>query len=319
MDTLSPRSQPPSNAEETQPRRRWVLVAAGLAISIAVPYTCSRLFDRGDLPPLTVDLAPEGPAATATPAVPGAPPAAADARAIERSLASDPAAPVTATAPAPPATAAPASTAAAAAPSALSDASTAQAAAPNASASAAPSAQAALPVPPAAPGYYVGAPPGRDVPATRDGPRTRVDIATAPPGAVPAGPSSVSPGPIVAASPLCGDRSCPAGTVCCNASCGICTPPGGTCPQGYCGAPNLPVSVQCGMNTCNVGEVCCNASCGICTRAGESCSQQRCEGLQNPVSVQCGMNTCNVGQVCCNASCGICALPGESCSQQACR
>lgn len=32
----------------------------------------------------------------------------------------------------------------------------------------------------------------------------------------------------------CGDKTCPAGQVCCNTSCGICTPPGGVCIQMVC-------------------------------------------------------------------------------------
>jgi len=32
----------------------------------------------------------------------------------------------------------------------------------------------------------------------------------------------------------CGRRTCGAGLVCCNASCGICTPPGGACIQISC-------------------------------------------------------------------------------------
>lgn len=32
----------------------------------------------------------------------------------------------------------------------------------------------------------------------------------------------------------CGDTTCKDGTVCCNASCGICTPPGGVCIQLAC-------------------------------------------------------------------------------------
>lgn len=32
----------------------------------------------------------------------------------------------------------------------------------------------------------------------------------------------------------CGDRRCGSGEVCCNASCGICTPPGGFCTQQAC-------------------------------------------------------------------------------------
>jgi hypothetical protein len=36
--------------------------------------------------------------------------------------------------------------------------------------------------------------------------------------------------------PTCGSNVCPAGQVCCNASCGICTPPDGACIQIVCDA-----------------------------------------------------------------------------------
>jgi hypothetical protein len=35
----------------------------------------------------------------------------------------------------------------------------------------------------------------------------------------------------------CGPKTCPAGEICCNESCGICTPPGGACIQLFCGTP----------------------------------------------------------------------------------
>lgn len=34
--------------------------------------------------------------------------------------------------------------------------------------------------------------------------------------------------------PRCGDHHCGSGQVCCNSSCGICTPPGGFCTQQVC-------------------------------------------------------------------------------------
>jgi hypothetical protein len=34
---------------------------------------------------------------------------------------------------------------------------------------------------------------------------------------------------------VCGKNICAPGNVCCNVSCGICTPPGGVCTQQYCG------------------------------------------------------------------------------------
>jgi hypothetical protein len=35
----------------------------------------------------------------------------------------------------------------------------------------------------------------------------------------------------------CGPKTCAGGEVCCNQSCGICTPPGGACIQTFCGTP----------------------------------------------------------------------------------
>ncbi len=35
----------------------------------------------------------------------------------------------------------------------------------------------------------------------------------------------------------CGPTTCSGGDVCCNASCGICTPPGGFCTQQVCAQP----------------------------------------------------------------------------------
>lgn len=117
----------------------------------------------------------------------------------------------------------------------------------------------------------------------------------------------------------CGEALCPEGQVCCNASCGICTAPGGTCTKRACGMPYAPTSAACGPVTCNVGQVCCNASCGICTAPNQTCDKRQCEdAIQNPVSEVCGMTTCNVGQVCCNPSCGICTAPGAGCSHEVC-
>jgi hypothetical protein len=39
-----------------------------------------------------------------------------------------------------------------------------------------------------------------------------------------------------APGPTCGPNTCPAGQTCCNASCGICAPPGGVCIQIACEA-----------------------------------------------------------------------------------
>ncbi len=68
----------------------------------------------------------------------------------------------------------------------------------------------------------------------------------------------------------CGDTTCPPGESCCNASCGMCAPPGVACIQVAC--------EPCGNTICPPGKVCCNASCGICTPPDGFCTQQVCAG-----------------------------------------
>ena len=121
-----------------------------------------------------------------------------------------------------------------------------------------------------------------------------------------------SPGPRVP----CGPVGCPADQVCCNPSCGVCTPPGGACTKVFCGAPSSPVSSPCGINTCNIGDVCCNPSCGICTPPGGDCSKAPCEngnllpvgGALRPQHVQ------HAVKCAATRAAGVCAAPGEACS-----
>src|SRR5262245_50613762 len=54
----------------------------------------------------------------------------------------------------------------------------------------------------------------------------------------------------------CGSATCAAGEVCCNESCGICTPPDGACIEIACD----PGMTPCGPNMCGAGEFCCNES-----------------------------------------------------------
>jgi hypothetical protein len=76
----------------------------------------------------------------------------------------------------------------------------------------------------------------------------------------------------------CGDVTCSAGLVCCNASCGTCVEPDGSCTLETCfDHPLPPILAQCGPNTCAAGMVCCNESCGICTEPGGYCTQQSCD------------------------------------------
>lgn len=84
----------------------------------------------------------------------------------------------------------------------------------------------------------------------------------------------------------CGTNSCGAGEFCCNESCGICAPKGGSCTQQVCepgsvGAVVAPTTEElaaqpCGTNSCGTGTYCCNLSCGICAPKGDSCTQQYC-------------------------------------------
>ncbi|MBK7861149.1 MAG: hypothetical protein IPJ65_21565 [Archangiaceae bacterium] len=178
----------------------------------------------------------------------------------------------------------------------------------------------------------------------------------------------------------CGAVMCPAGTECCNESCGTCVPPGGACDQLFCSGPvdagpqcgpvcaiycpwgnvkdmngcdtcacNPAPPVQCGATTCPSGTECCNASCGVCVPPGGACTKEFCQSvdagpmcppvcdifcpngnvkdgngcdtcacLPSTGPTKCGPNTCAAGQECCNDSCGICVPPGGACTQQAC-
>jgi hypothetical protein len=87
----------------------------------------------------------------------------------------------------------------------------------------------------------------------------------------------------------CGPRVCGPGTRCCNASCGVCTPPGAECTQQICSTTEAASMSeadvqsliiigggQCGPNVCGPGSFCCNASCGTCAPRGGVCTQQIC-------------------------------------------
>jgi len=190
----------------------------------------------------------------------------------------------------------------------------------------APSRNAAQPEPPAPSDASV--PDARPTDLAAMAPTTPTAVANTTGNAVQTTPqkSTSTPSPRVAASAApasgesCGAVTCASGEVCCNASCGTCTPPGQKCSQMVCGMSAWPASVQCGSATCNVGDVCCNASCGTCVHPGMTCDTSPCENaIQDPNSPTCGLKaTCNVGNVCCNPSCGICAPPGEACSQTPC-
>jgi hypothetical protein len=82
----------------------------------------------------------------------------------------------------------------------------------------------------------------------------------------------------------CGSATCAAGTVCCNASCGICARPGEGCILLECVDAGPPP--RCGASVCGAGETCCPGCPGsgpFCA-SGPSCPDvtcppPRCEGL----------------------------------------
>jgi hypothetical protein len=105
----------------------------------------------------------------------------------------------------------------------------------------------------------------------------------------------------------CGNATCPEGTECCNASCGICVSPGGTCIQQVCdpSPPSCP-------------DVMCTLSCPNGFKVGaDGCPICECKNPPPP-AITCGSTTCPAGTECCNPSCGICVNPGEACTQQVC-
>jgi hypothetical protein len=118
----------------------------------------------------------------------------------------------------------------------------------------------------------------------------------------------------------CGPNVCAVGEVCCNESCGICTPPDGSCITLHCetdGGTPPPVDggsgEPCGPVTCGAGTVCCNASCGICTGPSESCPAIACADA-GPAPISCGGRVgaeCPMGQYCdFDSACGGFDVPG---------
>jgi hypothetical protein len=132
----------------------------------------------------------------------------------------------------------------------------------------------------------------------------------------------------------CGAVTCGSGQVCCNASCGICTPPGGVCTQQVCDPP----VGQCRADAdCRAFSfMCTGCDClalgpsepePVCPGPGVMCFADPCLNKKAVCqagrcaiasATSCGAVTCPAGEVCCNASCGICTPPGGACTQQIC-
>jgi hypothetical protein len=94
----------------------------------------------------------------------------------------------------------------------------------------------------------------------------------------------------------CGQVLCPAGRVCCNASCGICTPPGTACIQIACGLDASPSGGPCVNDSdCRLfDDYCTGCNCRalnrtepdpMCSGPGVRCIRAPCGGL-SPSCVQ---------------------------------
>jgi hypothetical protein len=85
--------------------------------------------------------------------------------------------------------------------------------------------------------------------------------------------------------PECGPAMCEPGQVCCNRSCGICTPPGGLCTQQLCNADVLPQK-SCGADAdCRLySDYCEGCACRALTVAepDPSCNQEPVQCLVDP-------------------------------------
>ncbi len=110
---------------------------------------------------------------------------------------------------------------------------------------------------------------------------------------------------------VCGANTCVAGEMCCNPSCGICAPPGGTCTQEICDvtAPTCDLICVAGQHCALVEEQCATPPCS----AAPACVAD--EACMGPI-IDCAAppDGCNyVGSGCVNEqwTCGelVCAPP----------
>lgn len=113
----------------------------------------------------------------------------------------------------------------------------------------------------------------------------------------------------------CGAVTCGVGDVCCNASCGICTAPGGSCTTEECvdagsgadaGVPREDAGASCGAATCASGELCCPGCAGAMTcEPGPSCPDVTCAPECSP------SQPCGEGE--------YCEMPDGTCGGGACK
>ena len=113
----------------------------------------------------------------------------------------------------------------------------------------------------------------------------------------------------------CGTAVCDADEVCCNESCGICTPPGAGCVQVTC-EPDA--GTACGGEACGRGDRCCTDCDGR-----SFCSSDVCPDLDecpaDPPYERCDEdNDCGSGAQCCPSCDGGFCFGGDPCPRPAC-
>jgi|GEM_PF-3389873 len=108
----------------------------------------------------------------------------------------------------------------------------------------------------------------------------------------------------------CGPVKCPADEVCCNASCGICTPPGNVCTQQFCEPAPAPISEDTANGICTKDA--------DCTLSSDYCKGCDCRALgpkqELPActgpGVRCFADPCMKKVAMCNAGrCEVAAKP----------
>lgn len=98
----------------------------------------------------------------------------------------------------------------------------------------------------------------------------------------------------------CGDTLCPSGQVCCNASCGVCTDPGGLCTQEVCDpAPAAGCTTDADCRT--FSNYCDGCACAALS-SGES--DPTCSGT----TVACFADPCMNMDAVCDTATGACTL-----------
>ncbi len=144
--------------------------------------------------------------------------------------------------------------------------------------------------------------------------------AVSPTGPTASGAPSASASVTTDAGVRCGSKACAAGEVCCNASCGICTPPGAMCIQQFCGdveraPPASTAPADAGAPVASFDRSCkTDADCRLhynwcgelpCTCNAHSASAKT-PTCTPPVKAQCFMDPCQKKSAVCRA--GTCTV-----------